>query len=153
VYTGAVDTRAHSAAAHTAAVLAQLEHAAGEIRAAIHALAVGPGGSHLRDRVLYLLQTGAASTHSELMRALPGGSVLAYEVANALRDLRERGLVEQTPRTGQRISGRGRAPRVWRVVSAPQAATDAPPAARDLSSDGKSRSISVGISNAKRARA
>lgn len=76
---------------------------------------------HLRDRVLYLLQTGRARTHSELMLALPR-HVLPYEVANALRDLRDRGLVVQTTQDGPRISRRGRAPKVWCVVVADRSA-------------------------------
>lgn len=77
----------------------------------------------MRDRVLHAMQVSGAETHSEIMAVLGLGTPHRYEVANALRDLRDHGLIERTGQTGEPISGRGRAPERHRVV-APAAASN-----------------------------
>lgn len=77
--------------------------------------------AHIRDLVLRAMQTHKAETHSELMATLTP-TPLRHEVANALRDLRDRGLIAETGQTGAPISGRGRAPKRWRLVTPASAA-------------------------------
>lgn len=72
---------------------------------------------HMRDRVLHAMQHGA-ETHSEVMRLLGLETPDRYEVANAIRDLRDKGLIEEAGGVGEAISGRGRAPKRYRVVKA-----------------------------------
>jgi uncharacterized membrane protein len=68
----------------------------------------------LRDRVLrFLVRRGGAGTQSEVWQSL-GCSRL--EATHALQALERRGLVTFTDEVGARISGRGRAPRTYRVT-------------------------------------
>jgi hypothetical protein len=69
--------------------------------------------AHLRDRVLALMSTRARMSAPELQHALEADSVA---IANALRDLVARGLVVRTNEAAPKLSGRGRAPRYYRVV-------------------------------------
>lgn len=71
---------------------------------------------HLRDRVLRLLARSGSGSFSELRLAL-GEHVQPYELQNALRDLRDRGLAEPTGQHGAVLSGRGKPPTIWRLVA------------------------------------
>lgn len=76
-----------------------------------------PSRPHLRDRVVSLLErAGGSASFSELRLAL-GGSVMAYELQNALRDLAERGAASPAGK-GAVIAGRGKAPTLWRLLDA-----------------------------------
>lgn len=69
--------------------------------------------------------TDGASTSSEVLASITlpkGGLPPRIQIANAIRDLKARGLVEEAGGTGEPISGRGRAPRRLRVVQARPAA-------------------------------
>jgi hypothetical protein len=109
--------------AETARRLTQLEKALRLLRSAedpARAPApVRPIRGHLRDRVLAILRRAGSGTLSEI-RLVLGGSAMAYEIQNALRDLRDRGLAAPTGATGAVITGRGRAPLVWAPVRAAQ---------------------------------
>lgn len=72
---------------------------------------------HLRNRVLRILARRGQGTASDVALEL-GRSAHSYEVANALRDLVSRGLIERTGAHGAALSGRGRAPQVYRVIPA-----------------------------------
>lgn len=65
-------------------------------------------------RVLQAMHDGY-TTHSEIMAAI-NPTPLRHEVGNALRDLEKRGKIARTGRTGEAISGRGRAPQRYRLV-------------------------------------
>jgi predicted ArsR family transcriptional regulator len=76
------------------------------------------GAPHLRDRVLRLMRTRDRYSAPELQHELASDSVA---IANALRDLVARGLVVRTREAAPRVSGKGRAPRYYRVISRPAA--------------------------------
>lgn len=107
--------------------VSQLERAVASVRAAdvdgrpsapvVHLPTPKRVRMHLRDRVLRLLARTGQGTASEVALAL-GPDVLSYEIANALRDLVDRGAISRTSRRGAPISGRGRAPFVYRVNAA-----------------------------------
>lgn len=80
---------------------------------------IGASGTHLRDRVLAHLRAHGRVSAPELQRVLVSDSVA---IANALRDL-ARGLVVRTNEIAPKLSGRGRAPRYYRVVRAGRRAT------------------------------
>lgn len=78
-------------------------------------------GRHLRDKVLRILtRAGGSGSFSEI-RLVLGDAVEPYELQNALRDLRDRGLAEPTSERGAVLSGRGKAPTIWRLKSATKA--------------------------------
>jgi hypothetical protein len=79
-------------------------------------LPTGSRNAAMMATVLEALQRGQAHDHSELMATLTP-TPLRHEVANALRSLEERGLIRRTGRTGEPISGRGRAPQRYAVVA------------------------------------
>lgn len=75
-------------------------------------------------KVMAALMNGA-ETSSEVVASITlprGGLPVRIQVANALRDLKARGLVEEAGGTGEAIAGRGRAPKRLRVVPAAPAA-------------------------------
>jgi hypothetical protein len=73
--------------------------------------------AHLRDRVLRILARRGQGTASDVALEL-GDTAASYEIANALRDLVARRAIERTGAHGPALSGRGRAPLVYRVTAA-----------------------------------
>ena len=89
--------------------------------------APGPDASQ-HERTLHKVLdalTRGAETSSEVLASISlpkKGLPHRIQVANAIRDLKARGLVEETGQTGEPISGRGRAPKRLRVVPPPVSA-------------------------------
>lgn len=71
---------------------------------------------HFRDDVLAYITAHQLVTSSELVVAF---GCTSYEAANALRDLRELGIIERAPGViGEPRDNRGRKPAAWRLALA-----------------------------------